>query len=306
MLEEIAVRRISAEAARRLEASRHRDGATGDIGLVHSVYARTVNIALRGGRLVSLHGPGPIPSPFGLECARPLHLAEGLEGRPVRAVGIPEHADGTVLWIGGSRLRVGLAGADAWDPRLPTPGRSDVAPLLPALREIAAGAGGEGLLPLLSRLLAGADAGSPADSTLSPLCRRAFAALEQMAAGARRRSVPAVVEAAGGLLGLGVGLTPSGDDALVGWLAALWGAGPASRSLVAGLARPLDELAATRTTRLSREFLACALRGQVAEPLGRFVNRGDPQSLAGLLACGATSGGDCLVGWVAGLQALRA
>ncbi|HEY8370774.1 MAG TPA: DUF2877 domain-containing protein, partial [Thermodesulfobacteriota bacterium] len=162
-----------------------------------------------------------------------------------------------------------------------------------------------GLLPLLPRL-PGFEAEAAAASPWSSVCERALPAFERLVEGGRTRTVPALLDAAETLLGLGPGLTPSGDDALVGYVAALWTAGASGRALVRDVAAPLAERAAARTTRLGREILGCAARGLAAEPLGRLARCGDAESVAGLLACGATSGGDCLVGWVAGLLASRA
>src|SRR4029077_5968095 len=50
--------RLSAHLARRLEWT---EGAR---GRVHSVFARAVNVQWRDGRLLALHGPGPLLAPF--------------------------------------------------------------------------------------------------------------------------------------------------------------------------------------------------------------------------------------------------
>ncbi|HEX7128412.1 MAG TPA: DUF2877 domain-containing protein [Thermodesulfobacteriota bacterium] len=269
---------------------------------MHSAYARTINLEIAGGRLVSLHGPGPVLSPFGLECAERLPFSAASTGRAV-------WSDGRALWVEGSDARLGLHGAARWDPALPTSRRADADAAASRLRAIASaarddpGAAGRGLLPLLPRLLGLETCAAAGTPPWSPVCERALPALERLIEGGRTGTVSALLDAAETLLGLGPGLTPSGDDALVGYVAALWTAGPSGRALVRDVAAPLAELAAARTTRLSREILGCAARGLAAEPLGRLARRGDVASVAGLLACGATSGGDCLVGWAAGLQA---
>lgn len=84
--------------------------------------------------------------------------------------------------------------------------------------------------------------------------------------------------AAAGLVGLGPGLTPAGDDFLVGFLAGLWSSagGNAGRlHFLAGLGRKVDRLSG-RTNDISREYLRHAARGQVsgrlnalAEAIGR-------------------------------------
>ena len=116
----------------------------------------------------------------------------------------------------------------------------------------------------------------------------------------------AASEHARGLVGLGPGLTPSGDDLLCGALAAIHTLAPrlALRDLDA-LASDLGERllvdAADRTTALSATLLLHAHRGQLARP-ARAVLRGllgrTPVSpaLDALLTVGHSSGRDLAVG----------
>lgn len=85
-----------------------------------------------------------------------------------------------------------------------------------------------------------------------------------------------------GLAGRGPGLTPLGDDILVGYLAAAALAGP-NGATVAGAAAPTDRT----TTSLSRTLLRLAARGELPEAAHCLLLDGDPEPL---LAFGATSG----------------
>jgi len=108
------------------------------------------------------------------------------------------------------------------------------------------------------------------------------------------------------LVGRGVGLTPSGDDAIVGILAVLHRC--AAPSVADG---PLHALAPSlpplleRTTPISAHFLRLALRGQFSERLVSVVDAcctpsgPTPEALDRLLATGATSGADAFAGVVA-------
>lgn len=71
--------------------------------------------------------------------------------------------------------------------------------------------------------------------------------------------------ALGGLLGLGAGLTPSGDDVLVAWLA--W------QRATGGRTAPFDGLRECfrETTRTSATLLACALDGETSEALNQLL-----------------------------------
>jgi uncharacterized protein DUF2877 len=84
------------------------------------------------------------------------------------------------------------------------------------------------------------------------------------------------------LAGRGPGLTPLGDDILVGYLAAAALAGD-SEAVVAAEAACTDQT----TTNLSRTLLRLAARGALPEAAHRLLVDGDPEPL---LAFGATSG----------------
>jgi hypothetical protein len=114
------------------------------------------------------------------------------------------------------------------------------------------------------------------------------------------------------LVGNGVGLTPSGDDAIVGILAVL------HRCVAPDVsARALDALAVLlgpvldRTTAISAHFLRLAVRGEFGERLVTVVDAcctpsgPDPDGVDRLLSTGATSGADTLVGVAAATQLFR-
>ena len=69
------------------------------------------------------------------------------------------------------------------------------------------------------------------------------------------------------LLGRGPGLTPSGDDVLVGMIAALWFVGEIDSSGLASLRQLLVDAGTRLTTDISVEYLHYACRGMVAGPL---------------------------------------
>lgn len=101
------------------------------------------------------------------------------------------------------------------------------------------------------------------------------------------------------VVGDGIGLTPTGDDVLLGWHAAHH-----------ALGRPLPAPDTRGTTDLSRAFLDLAVRGHIHEPLRRAVHvtlTGEPDLPAridSLYAVGATSGRDAAAGAALGLLTL--
>jgi hypothetical protein len=131
-----------------------------------------------------------------------------------------------------------------------------------------------------------------------PLADLAAPALAALAAATARADGDGCLAAARRLLGLGPGLTPAGDDGLVGWLAGLWTAGGRARALLETTRPGLLAAARDRTGGLSRAFLAAAAAGVASEPVCAFVATPDAAHRSALLALGATSGGDLLAGYL--------
>src|SRR2546422_74960 len=114
---------------------------------------------------------------------------------------------------------------------------------------------GEGLLQAPLGLALATDV-----AVLAPLCtgRQAFA-------------VPTLFTLVKALVGLGEGLTPSGDDFLVGLLAVLHVTGFLPCSAASPVHVQFCECVRLGTSQLSGEFLRCAFEGHFAEPLVLLV-----------------------------------
>jgi uncharacterized protein DUF2877 len=125
------------------------------------------------------------------------------------------------------------------------------------------------------------------------------------------------VEAAESLVGLGPGLTPSGDDMLTGVLLALRLLGGAIRGgtravwLADWLSAAVTCYASERTTSVSATLLHCAARGQAAAEVAAVLRAFAGQEAAGpamarLLTVGHTSGADLAWGLATGCRAALA
>jgi Protein of unknown function (DUF2877) len=238
----------------------------------------------------------------GIDDFRVLGLSPGLtvEGRRDR------------IAIGNGRVMVDATLAARWSPRLPPttllpPERTDAAMLEFAQRAAARRATDHGLGPLLKPRRAGrsriASSAGSADLT-----RAAEAALVDLLAAIDRRDGPASVLGIRSLVGLGVGLTPSGDDALVGLLAALEATNhPGLSWLSAGVIEVLRD--PNRTTFVSEICLRRAARGEFPERIHDLlaaIGGTSPSlvewSIARAMGYGATSGADMLVGLFGGVR----
>ncbi len=115
------------------------------------------------------------------------------------------------------------------------------------------------------------------------------------------------------LIGFGRGLTPDGDDYLLGYLTALWPwrQHPAIATHDATL-RSIISSQLSRTNDISRHYLARALEGHVSQPicdlmllLGTEAMAPQIQAAAQqVMQFGASSGVDCLAGLLHGLRTL--
>ena len=280
-------------------------------GRVLAVLSGAVYLISLEGYVVALVGAGAPDGPLSLRM-------QGFPALRQAAAGVPEAPyrptpDG-ILIAGVAEVR--CAGSMIWTPSLP---RADVGPggdeAARALRRHLAGAGGsDGCAPLAPYLFGGTPL--PARLPADPLTRRLYAALVALHAAIRKREPLAAAGAARGLLGLGPGLTPSGDDALAGALAALvWlGAGAGSlRPVVAGIAAAAREEAPARTTHISARLLHHAAEGALYAPalaVGAALLAGDATALEravpALFVLGASTGRDVATGLLLGVCAAGA
>jgi hypothetical protein len=131
--------------------------------------------------------------------------------------------------------------------------------------------------------------------------------LPLLARATERRDVMGVAGAAARLVGLGPGLTPSGDDFIAGYLAALWSRAGFESGIDAMLHSLGDALAPLflRTNAISRQMLSDAAQGRFAERLvdvtRAVAGEGDVVCAAAqALASGHSSGADTLCGLLFG------
>ncbi len=182
----------------------------------------------------------------------------------------------------------------------PLPTEEQLRVLRDALRPSAGNLPQHGFAPLLLQLLA-----LPPASDAATLQSSAWALRQAL----QSHDLPAALQAARSLLGLGPGLTASGDDLLLGLLLFLqrWPPAPAPAWLPP-FAQALARAAYHKTTTISANLIACAAQGQADERLLAAVDgiaRGRPTPadwLPPLLGWGASSGVDALAGMALALS----
>jgi hypothetical protein len=231
-------------------------------------------------------------------------LADGLDWQ---AAGL--RAGDRVSWDGGhllvaGRFRFDLASAALWRPTSPPAGWgvATLAAGLALLSRLAADqAATDGFAPLVAPLATRRldDPGTSASN--SPLLQLAWpgiAALADWLASGANATPPASAEF---LIGLGPGLTPSGDDLIGGALIALRALGRSE--IAARLAAWALPLAGQRTGAISAAHLTCAAAGEgsfaLHDLIAALLTPGAPglvEAVAVLATIGHSSGWDMLAG----------
>jgi len=265
----LQVLRLSPAVATRLEA------APPEAGRVHSVFKRAVNLSWHDGGLLTLQAPGALVAPFAAALAR-LPAAAAIHA------GVRVGRRGDALVLGGVGVR--WRGATLTNTAVrESPGAPP--PALVGLMDECRGQSGRALW--------------------NPIGHRARS---RLAEGLRRRHVETFLDGAFGLIGLGEGLTPAGDDCLVGALAVIRRFDGPWLAAHPEIQASVRQRAWDGTTAVAREFIVHALSGHFAESVRDLLEADSDETArrgaARLLGVGATSGSDTLLGIRLALAAL--
>lgn len=264
-------------------------------GTVHSVYRRTVNLSV-GGSLLALQAKDSPLSPISLITDLPQGADGLLPLRPGQEVSIDPKArtltleapdtGETAVFVFDQSRREDLALSATF-----LEGQSGR--LFQSIRSILRHAPSDGFTPLF------VDDRIPLALTEDSLSPVLSLAAERLKAALRHIQRAKWQEAAAqlrGLIGLGIGLTPSGDDflcgVLAGWILGDFSDHPLSRALRMEIYSHL-----TDTNDISAAFLNCALEGQFSLAVRNLARLPDPVSIRDAFEkIGHSSGFDTLCG----------
>ncbi len=279
-------------------------------GEVHSVFDRTFNILI-GDELVGVAQSGVSRSPINLITDIP--SGESMSSLGVRK-GMQVQKVGNRVLVG-EVLEISLKDAQLWRPKTSAercPGPELIKRNLELVKRLAVNKGGrEGLGQLLKHIDEIAAGKMPQTSNLNAVARAVLPRLIDLVKATKSENVGGVKEAAQKLIGLGPGLSPSADDTLSGFTAALWWV---SHSLGKGIDRvkKINETIIScsgTTTLLSQQLLRHAAKGETNERVGELLEAilaGAPPDIEKwieeVLKIGETSGIDMMVGLLLGLE----
>jgi hypothetical protein len=280
----------------------------GFAGSVLSLFAEACNLVSDQGVVLALVSQRVGNGPLNIVLEKGGFLARGWEA------GSPVEGDGGGIRVGGTW--VSLAGAEVWEPWLEQAGLSADGPGLKANLSVlhdhlTAQAPGESLACLggygnPSYLVAGPAGGRSVESTYREV---AWRAIEGLLAALQVGDRQGIAAGAAALAGLGPGLTPAGDDFLLGLMAGLrtWPPLGAGGGLsVEEACQSIYGAAAGRTNLFSRALLRSASEGLFGEAwhillaaLGQGGADEVREAADRVLGFGATSGADALSGFLA-------
>jgi hypothetical protein len=260
-------------------------------GVVHSVFRQACNIRTNRGDLLALLAPQLGNAPHGVRIELPSGFAFSDHLCPGQRVG----CRAAVLRVAGTGFAVALAGAERW--------RSELETLATDLRRAEVALAWQAAWQALAR--------HRRRLGENPLTEAVGDRGLALARASRALCAPGAASAVRRLIGCGPGLTPAGDDLIVGFLAGLWSThsdDPTRRRFLDALAA-IVTAAAAATGDISRAYLRHASLGSVAEPLARLaraISEGHPLSeveraAGNALRVGDTSGGDGVFGLLLGL-----
>lgn len=252
---------------------------------IEATHVRACVLLLVDGGLLTLVTPaiGGLPRGIVIDAPPEFSFANTI------ALSAAASARSGILRIGGDALSIDLRSAARW--------RSPLGDLgLDAAREAVA------------RALEAAQAALRRDGRSDPFARLAGARLPALAAATRAFDAVAAEKPMTGLVGLGDGATPAGDDFLVGYFAGLWacvGADERRMTFMSVLSERLKRIAQS-AGRISRAYLEAIADGEASErlfDLASAVAAGSDGAVVGdavaaALAIGHSSGACGVLGFL--------
>jgi hypothetical protein len=279
-------------------------------GTVHSVFRQACNLWLETGELLTLLScpKGNVPHGIRLDTSFHSVFLHGLR------VGQSAACRGGILRIDGADFSVDLRPAHLWHIDLtelhidlcrPTQARSWVVAWSELNMHYHPGGISENLGTFF---LPGVRPAMPAVSAI--LLQQGTDTIPSLLQATCHLRLSDVMLSIRSLIGLGHGLTPSGDDFLVGYMTGLWCTAKTNPSRVRFLTALGSELSdvSQNTNKISGTFLRSAAKGHVSEPIAKLAQQlnqaNDMSSLRATtqtaLQVGHTSGSDGVLGLLLG------
>lgn len=269
--------------------------------LIQSVFDSAVNLRLtQQDRLITVLLSDHYELPQGIRLAK--------QAVPLNSLKIDQHAAvrGGILRFASSPLSIDLRGAPVWKCPVPALNTDMSASSVQESWTMVWGSLTKrqrlhGTDIIASDLFQG--------NTGSTLSQRMSKPVMELIVSTERLGMEASLQAAQKMIGLGPGVTPSGDDILIGFLAGLWslaGENQLRLSFIQSFGSALSSIT-TQTNEISRTYLYHATRGEFASSLSNLaeaIAKGGEvrQAAQAAMRVGHSSGMDSVTGLLIGLR----
>lgn len=275
-------------------------------GLVHSVFHHACNMIVNDQSLITLLSSSLYNVPQGVRLDTPSDFifADYLE------LGQPVGCRANVIRFSRSSLSIDLRSARPWRPnlsalRIDLKDPSTFRAWRTVWEKLRCQQRNHGLTAILTEDSKRGKNQSLASDT-KMLVQTARESIPSLLYATAKIQVDKAVSALKPLIGLGPGLTPSGDDFIVGYLTGLWSTAGVERSRKNFLSSIGNWLANSLngTNEIGRTYIRYAIEGEVSEPLAvlaRRIAQGEntnsiKESIETACRVGSTSGTDGLLG----------
>ena len=285
-------------------------------GVIHSIFHHACNVSLDSEVLLTLVSSEKGNLSHGIRLRTPPKFTFLHQFR----VGQPVACRGGILRVSGSDLSADLRTASLWHIdlkglRVDLYQRDTAQAWAVAWLELGKHRHQNGLSAMIAPTSPSRQNSVPSLG-IRALVGRAVESVPALMDATRNFQVDNVITAIRPLIGLGPGLTPSGDDFIVGYLAGLWSAGgsdPSRLRFLSSVGTWLSQ-AAAGTNAISRTYIKSAVNGNLSEPIATLAQRiGQAKSVDNVreatrtaLQVGSTSGTDGVLGLLLGCIAWAA
>ena len=285
-------------------------------GVIHSIFHHACNVSLDSEVLLTLVSSEKGNLSHGIRLRTPPKFTFLHQFR----VGQPVACRGGILRVSGSDLSADLRTASLWHIdlkglRVDLYQRDTAQAWAVAWLELGKHRHQNGLSAMIAPISPSRQNSVPSLG-IRALAGRAVESVPALMDATRNFQVDNVITAIKPLIGLGPGLTPSGDDFIVGYLAGLWSAGgsdPSRLRFLSSVGTWLSQ-AAAGTNAISRTYIKSAVNGNLSEPIATLAQRiGQAKSVDNVRAAtrtalqvGSTSGTDGVLGLLLGCIAWAA
>ena len=247
----------------------------GMVGKVHSVFDHTINIVSPEESLVTIACKTVDDSPINLKVDS-IRFKEG--GRPSESMPVAVKNGNIII---GNRFSItGLRDVPIWRPDLNVPSEIEVGRILDAVHMAVnmvyvygQPEGFKSLLPYILRLVC-PEPECPPIGSWNPYAEMAFPYFNGLVTCFELGDIGGAAEEASHLIGMGPGLTPSGDDFLCGFLGTLSLVSPFlgdQRKDIDDLSRMVISSINGRTNPISHEYLKHYARGKPSGSTSRMI-----------------------------------